>query len=811
MRDMDATWKQLAADGEFTMKTRAVINGVTYDTITAPVITRGLLQDNSLSVGNCIAGTLKFTVMTSNEIPRSAMVVIESCLSDGTTDSDWHDMGTFWVDKRTVNSELIDYDLIDLECYDAMLKGNQAYSDDSPGMNWPKPMETVVRRIAVQMGVQIDERTRFKTGDDYVVTKPDDEMTLLDILGYIGALHGGNWTITPENKLRLVPIVFQQGGTYDIVDENNNHIVGNGDKLVWKYATSGDVNNAGGGLLNVPVVTGEINTFGVKRQEDTPLEASRVLGTYRLVSGAFAENESYIRDATSDGADTTRRTTQNAWAPSGQIVICRFVASFNIPSGIGIKRVYCDVNGRAENLASAQEYMCVQLVSGTTPLSEQINFKDISNTDTTYRLECTTIPTHEQLASMELECTFGYFGGVINGATFYVEYQEGDVVSRVTITVDKETAYTAGSDGGIEIKIDSNPYGTQRLCDALFAEFEGTKYAPFEITRAIYDPAAELGDWIVVGDRVTSVLYNETQTLDIGFMANASAPGEEEVDNEYPYISALKRTQYTVQELSRDNVVIKSEIRQTQDAISLEVSRAEGAETALSARLQIAEGEITSKVSKNNIISEINQTSEQITINASKVNLDGYVTLTNLSTAGQTIINGANISTGTLSASKVNGGQLSGISIDIGSGNFNVNNSGILTANGATINGSIKSVYPVDTDRDQVVEISSGKIGVSTSNSSGYEWYIAASPEAYGDVSNPFDVLEICANGGYYGVFIGNKTSGNDPYKYGILMDQWGNVLYDIPQKGVTGALEGTISINARYYYVHNGMLFPYE
>lgn len=47
-----------------------------------------------------------------------------------------------------------------------------------------------------------------------------------------------------------------------------------------------------------------------------------------------------------------------------------------------------------------------------------------------------------------------------------------------------------------------------------------------------------------------------------------------------------------------------------------------------------------------NIISSINQSAEAISINANKLNLTGYITATNLSTAGQTIINGGNFSTG---------------------------------------------------------------------------------------------------------------------------------------------------------------------
>lgn len=72
---------------------------------------------------------------------------------------------------------------------------------------------------------------------------------------------------------------------------------------------------------------------------------------------------------------------------------------------------------------------------------------------------------------------------------------------------------------------------------------------------------------------------------------------------------------------------IKSEITQTANQINLEVSK---------------------KVGKDEVISRINQSAEAITIQAKKVNLNGYVTLTNLSTEGQTSINGGNLKTGVI-------------------------------------------------------------------------------------------------------------------------------------------------------------------
>ena len=55
----------------------------------------------------------------------------------------------------------------------------------------------------------------------------------------------------------------------------------------------------------------------------------------------------------------------------------------------------------------------------------------------------------------------------------------------------------------------------------------------------------------------------------------------------------------------------------------------------------------------NNIISKINLSSTTAVISAQRINLEGYVTISSLNTAGATTINGANIQTGTISADKI--------------------------------------------------------------------------------------------------------------------------------------------------------------
>ncbi len=155
--------------------------------------------------------------------------------------------------------------------------------------------------------------------------------------------------------------------------------------------------------------------------------------------------------------------------------------------------------------------------------------------------------------------------------------------------------------------------------------------------------------------------------------------------------SSVSSTYATKDELT----TTRTEINQTTDSISSTVA---------------------TKVGNNEIISKINQSAESITINASKINLSGYLTISSASntyltqsnasstyasksslSAGTTTISGGCITTGTIDASKVNvtnlnasnitSGTITASSISLGNGKFAVTTAGVLTATSGTIGG----------------------------------------------------------------------------------------------------------------------------
>lgn len=212
------------------------------------------------------------------------------------------------------------------------------------------------------------------------------------------------------------------------------------------------------------------------------------------------------------------------------------------------------------------------------------------------------------------------------------------------------------------------------------------------------------------------------------------------VSSAYIFVRLMAANLYTTQFATR------TEVAQTADSITTMVQRDYASKDYMNSSItQTADSinlEVAKKVGKNEIISRINQSAEAITIQANKVNLTGYITATDIATGGRTTINGSNITTGTIDASRVNvsnlsansitggtingnnvnitnlnasnikSGTLSSASINIG-GKFQVNSSGVLTAYGSDSNHYLTmnsgSTHPMvsglNVDRDNGISI----------------------------------------------------------------------------------------------------------
>lgn len=165
-------------------------------------------------------------------------------------------------------------------------------------------------------------------------------------------------------------------------------------------------------------------------------------------------------------------------------------------------------------------------------------------------------------------------------------------ISRVILQVDDSVSYTAGNDLGRSITI-SCPWGTQKMAEDLLDRFRYYRYQPYTASGAAIDPAAELGDYVDTGAFYGGI-FSRRLTFGRRLLADLSAPGDNEVDHEYPYESRQSRETRRVRASLRQ---VESEFLVQASQISARVSQIDSDVQTLSAELTVQASQIAAKVS----------------------------------------------------------------------------------------------------------------------------------------------------------------------------------------------------------------------
>lgn len=269
--------------------------------------------------------------------------------------------------------------------------------------------------------------------------------------GSLWTVNGGtSWTLEEVSnlKLRFVP--------NNVSSNNNRYLYVYGADISVNYSISGtaytitstssvdgvtvspatqDILSGESGIVTIEGVSDlnditvtdndtDVTSNLIEKQYSSESTVNTNLGAYTLVSGSFnSSGASYFQGIVGNGVNASQTTSDYYSGGSGTIAVFTYNMAFtNIPSNATITRVYCQVNGHAESTSNSSEYMCVQLRSGNTELSSELNFKSVGTSNSTQTIEATTLPTISQLANLVLYCRLGYYGGAINGATCYVTY-----------------------------------------------------------------------------------------------------------------------------------------------------------------------------------------------------------------------------------------------------------------------------------------------------------------------------------------------------------------------------------------------------
>ena len=158
-------------------------------------------------------------------------------------------------------------------------------------------------------------------------------------------------------------------------------------------------------------------------------------------------------------------------------------------------------------------------------------------------------------------------------------------------------------------------------------------------------------------------------------------------------------------------------------------------------QLKITAEGVQSTVTKDNIISTINQSAESVSIDASKINLTGYVTISSLKAGGTTQIDGGRITTGKVAAARIDVDNLYVKHLSAADGTF----SGTLQGVNGTFLGTLQGV----SGYFNTLSTSSGAVNFYTN-------YIDISGVQIGYAAQYSDVCVVPTGAGIGNIGVGN-------------------------------------------------------
>lgn len=170
-------------------------------------------------------------------------------------------------------------------------------------------------------------------------------------------------------------------------------------------------------------------------------------------------------------------------------------------------------------------------------------------------------------------------------------------ISKVELLNDTgDVVGVSGSDTGRTLTA-MQPDGTNAMAAAILAKVSGYKHVGYEGSKALLDPAVELGDAVTI-DGLYVPLIALDMTFDPLLAPDISAPDADELDDEYPYKSATQR------QIERNMAKTRSLITKTSEEIMLKVEGIDGKYTEVKTTLDgltVTDASGTTKINGSSI------------------------------------------------------------------------------------------------------------------------------------------------------------------------------------------------------------------
>lgn len=292
-------------------------------------------------------------------------------------------------------------------------------------------------------------------------------------------------------------------------------------------------------------------------------------------------------------------------------------------SGKTIIEAICEINGAFGNMNRAGKFEYVILPSITSALYPA---DDLFPRDDLFPSDANT------------ESMTGHY------ITFDYEDFQSQAITQLEIRADDNTAGAiVGNPGntyvisGNFLVSDKTGAELEQIANNLLPIMAQAAYTPIKSCTTVGNPCLELGDPIRFNtsrEIVETYLLQRTLTGVQSKRDSIVAQGTEKhavKTNSTREMLEIVQRRTSKLEHNADHLLSQyddlekqtnTKFEQTADAITAEATRAQGAEGNLSSQISIVAGEVSSKVSRGDVVSEINQTADTISLRAGHLKID---------------------------------------------------------------------------------------------------------------------------------------------------------------------------------------------
>ena len=579
------------------------------------------LVTDQLNFGECNSSRMQLKTDEDLGLTGQKITVRYGTADESVTVGQW---------KVTYSSTKVNSTVTTITAYDASKEFDIDVSDWYNGLTWPQTIKTMRDSLCSYVGVSQVSTTLVNDDIQILETISPSSLNGKDMLVYLGQLNGCfphatssytlDWVVL-SSDIQSVPSSILLDPLACEAKDYDTAVIGG----VTIEAEDGDVGGAVGSGTNHYVIAANVLCYGMTTNQMKTVAS----GVYSVIAGCqYYPTEISIK--------------YNPEFPLGSYLTYNNKAFYNL----GQKLSGClDCTIEADGTEYLEDYtfetVIEQLKGKTNVIQHSVEENSAAITDVENNLSSkitqTATSLEAQIDELQNEIT-----GTVN--LYYVD-EEPTLLNYPAW----DFTYNIPCDNTVQISDDlhwiyNDDYYQRNLRSIAYYTDEGLTY------RFMYDSSSGLFYWKVESDSEFGIAMQKISDLQV------TADG---LTSDVTAIETLLTQQGEQIETNTSNIT------QTASEISTEVSRAKGSENALSSRIKQTATGISLTVDNSSgttsgITIGVTKEDGSTTSTSGTIELTGLVKFTDLSTSGSTTINGANITTGSISCDRLSGGTISG-------------------------------------------------------------------------------------------------------------------------------------------------------